>query len=229
VYPSGVGLDAPSQDLTARIQARRRSLILSGEIEPALPGERMIHGKQPGAAATFETAGAALATAQTRRAFRSARAEEVVEMDYTDYSEGADADEPFEVGAGEPEPEPEPEPEDDELLRAAEELEIDLRPSQEEYAERVLLDDDGLLLALAEVKEMVTVVREEMHERMDAYDRGLIALARGLGEELQALRPTINFVGDALTPAEDRPINFEKPVPEKKRGWFFPLKTRDFG
>lgn len=86
MYTPGMGLDAPSSDLTERIRARRKAGVAAGEIEPARPGEHVVHGTRAGVDVERMLAGA---EARERRAARAGAAEEVVEFVYTDEERAA--------------------------------------------------------------------------------------------------------------------------------------------
>jgi hypothetical protein len=199
-------LDAESTDLTARIQARRRALVLDGSVEPLRPGERVIHGRQPGAHDSFEVAGGAQVRAAEMRVRRARVSEEVVDMDYTDYREAADADESFEVG-GQHDPEPKPDdwvPDDDDVAHVEQTF---------EYAERLVATEDPVLeLRLAGIEAALTQLDGDLDERFDTLGAGFLALAKGISEELVAIRRAVE--GCEPTTAEP------EPVIEKKRPWW---------
>jgi len=213
-----MGLDAESQDLTARIQAKRRALVLAGEVDPHKPGERVIHGRQPGAADNLEGVGvgrsAQAAEARGRRSFRGSAeaAGVVVEMDYTDYTgtqpgtrEAADADEPFEVG-DEAEAEAE-----DEFDLGEELVEKDYGPKLETFDPSVVegLDTEALEALIAAVARDMHEQHAEVLERLDGLARGLVVLAEHMGQGFERL----DFPRYIVEPAQ-------KPEPVESPGFW---------
>ena len=201
-----MGIDAESQDLTARIQARRKALVLAGEVEPGRPGERLIHGRAPGAHDAFEASGVGrVAIARARRA----AAETVVEMDYTDYGNGG--------GGGVAVQEPEAEEEEFEWPEAAAE---DTAAGDVEYAERLVTSDDGALeLRLAGVEAALAQLGSDLDERLDGLGKGFLALAKGLSDDLVAIRRETEAT---LTHIEAHRLNSElvEKTEQPKRRWY---------
>jgi hypothetical protein len=184
-----VGLDAPSQDLTARIAARRKALIREGVVDPMKPGEHLIAGRGGGQVDEAALARADMAARYRGRAGRGVEAgDEVVEMDFTDYTgtqpasrEAADADEPFEVGEGE---EPDEfdlgEDEPGERLTGEEFLDS-LEPDEEPVLRR--RRPEPVALRSHDADEILKG-QEDLRERLDDIAAGMLALAEGFGEAL---------------------------------------------
>jgi hypothetical protein len=174
--------------------------VQSGEVDPSLPGERLIHGTRPGAHGAFEMADARVMQAAQARARRS---DAVVEMDYTDYS-------------AEPGDEAEHEgPEDEaDLLPDEEGFEPEPYPEPEEveYARSLVVADDATALRLAGIEAEMVEVRRAVEEVGDLFSRGLVAMASGLSTELGAFRNALIALGEAAHAAVE--------PEQKKRPWW---------
>lgn len=186
-----MGIDAPSSDLTARIQATRKRLILSGDIEPMKPGERLIHGRQPGAAAILDVD--AVSRAADLRARRAGTADTVVEMDMTDYTgtqpgtkellEAADADEPFALGEETPEAEVAPEQEDVFNLGGESEPSRPTEPELEVEPERIQ--------AVVHREETFADQFEQVREQLAGIEAALVLIAREFSARLDEILETV--------------------------------------
>ena len=184
-----MGLDAPSQDLTARIAARRKALIREGVGDPMKPGEHVIAGRGGGGLDAASLERADMASRFRGRAGRAPASDEVIEMDYTDYTgtqpgtrEAADADEPFEVGE-------EPEPE--------EELEFDLGEPSDEDPPPFLPESDeepvqrrrrpAPLAVRSHDADEILKGQEDLRARLDDLAAGLLAFAEGVSAALERI------------------------------------------
>jgi hypothetical protein len=171
------GIDAESSDLTARIQARRRDLVRSGQVEPLRPGERAV----------------ARGTAQTTPPLpqpvqRSRRSEVVVEFDDTPTPGGAaalaEASATDEVESGDPD--------DEQFATADPETALDLAdlPPEEDPVENpldVLFQDLSLQLSEGNAKiraELVTLnaLAQVADKRFTAVEEVLLLIAQHLSE-----------------------------------------------
>lgn len=224
------GIDAPSQDLTTRIQATRKKLILSGDIEPHRPGERMLHGRAPGAALDIEQVSRA-ADLRQRRTGRT----EVVEMDLTDYTgtqpgtkeliDAADADEPFAVGE-------EPDADGNDTFDLGDEPgtvdedepELDDEPDEPELGPVALdVSSETELLLLLDIAEQGRADAERRHEelleRLDGIGAGLIALANGLADQIDAYAIKADPQNAAAEPVPTPPPTIEHTLSGWARFW----------
>lgn len=218
------GIDAPSTDLTQRIQARRKAMVLSGDLEPMKPGERQIHGRSPGASLDVE----ALGRAQDAR---SRRSERVVEMDYEDYTgtqpasrEAADADEPFEVGAEEQtEPDTFDLGDEPEIPLGKVDIEVVRREPGPLDLDTLLQDNEDLALLFATQSEKALDALAGLNERFDELGRGFVAFAENVAEALAKLDGQPTAAADPTPPAPVQTLTeilSERPVAPARIPWY---------
>lgn len=229
-----MGIDAPSTDLTARIQQTRKRMILSGDLEPMRPGEHAIHGRAPGSSAVLDVD--AVSRAADMRS-RRVGADTVVEMDLNDYTgtqpgtkelaEAADADEAFEIGG---------ETSDDETgFDLGPEGARDVPESEEEEIEFLpeTRDPETDPEYAAAYAETLLGQFDEVYRRLDELGSALVMLATEVGGQLRELldrEPVapvpIVFTAErqlsdegAVDLAEELRAAFETPTAEAPSKW----------
>jgi hypothetical protein len=195
--------------LTARIAQRRKALIREGIVDPMKPGEHVIAGRGGGGLDPASLERADMAARFRGRAGRAPASDEVVEMDYVDYTgtqpgtrEAADADEPFAVGE-------EPESEED--------LEFDLgEPSDEDPPPFILLREPeepvrrrrpAPLAARSHDTDEILKGQEDLRERLDNLAAGLLAFAEGVGAALERIENPL-----VVVEAEPHASQFPEPT-----------------
>lgn len=175
--------------------------MLDGTVEPLRPGERVIHGRQPGAHDSFDVTGGAQVRAAEARSRRERASEHVVEMDYRDFR-AEDADEPFDIDGGVDDPAT------DALLDSAALIEAAVDDESLLYAERLITDDSALELRIAGVEAAILQLGTDQDERFDALGGAFLALAKGISEELVAIRKAVE--GCEPTTASEPESGIEK-------------------
>lgn len=172
-----MGIDAPSTDMTARIQAKRRALAAAGQLNQ----ERNPFTAQGGSAGAVDVSKyAALARAEERRAER-AGGDRVVEFVYTE-EEKALMLAAEDGGDGFPEDAEEYHPEEEAF---APPLADEMLVAQTDLDQRLVRIEAGLLEVSAQLREHISF-SEEQHEGLG---KGLIALAEHIAALPELLAP----------------------------------------
>lgn len=187
-----MGLDAPSSDITHRIRARRAAGVRAGDIDPALPGEHVVHGTQPGAAIALDRLAAA-AEARARRApLEAVGSDRVVEFEYLPGEQealGLSVEDGGDVIEDEVEAE----------------VEIDAVLAERQFAEDILTAPTDTPMRLAVIEEKLAATEEilgTVQEQLDGISKALVLIAGAEGQFHVEARTALSIL---LTPPEEPP------------------------